>query len=89
MDKDYAEALLQLYISSMPSKPVDWKLPPMLLQNAGTVLLLKNGVEGFCEISDDADQKEIKSVLESTIFGSPRAHKMDMYLWKLGLLQLN
>jgi hypothetical protein len=69
----------------MPPKPVDWKLPPMLLQNAGRVLLLKNGVEGFCGVSDDA----IKSVLESTIFGSPRAHKMDMYLWKLGMAQLN
>ncbi|KAF7133595.1 hypothetical protein CNMCM5793_004724 [Aspergillus hiratsukae] len=85
LDKDYAESLLQLYISPMPSKPVDWKLPPMLLENAGMVLLLKNGVEGFCEVPGDG----IKSVLESTVFGSPRAHKMDMYLWKLGLLQLN
>ncbi|GIJ99725.1 hypothetical protein Aspvir_003727 [Aspergillus viridinutans] len=85
LDKDYAESLLQLYLLPMAPKPVDWKLPAMLLENAGTVLLLKNGVEGFCEVPDD----EIRSVLESTIFGSPRAHKMDMYLWKLGMMQFN
>ncbi|RHZ50757.1 hypothetical protein CDV55_102491 [Aspergillus turcosus] len=86
LDKDYAESLLQLYISPI-SKADDWKLPPMLLQNAGQVLLLKDGVEGFCAVADDEDLDLIKSVLESTIFGSPRAHKMDMYLWKLRLFQ--
>jgi hypothetical protein len=38
-------------------------------------------------VSDDEGQNETKKVLETTIFGNPRAHKLDMYLWKLGLVK--
>ncbi|KAL4882661.1 Alpha/Beta hydrolase protein [Aspergillus karnatakaensis] len=87
MDKEYIEALLIIYISPMPDDGVTWDLPAMLLQPAGTILFLKDGVQGFCDVKDDVGQKNTKDVLEATIFGNPRAHKMDMYLWKLGLVK--
>ncbi|KAL4868693.1 hypothetical protein BDV12DRAFT_197038 [Aspergillus spectabilis] len=87
VDKDYIESLLTIYLSPMPNLGATCDLPPMLLEPAGTVLFLKDGVQGLCAVSDDVGQKEIKKVLETTILGNPRAHKMDMYLWKLGLVK--
>ncbi|KAL4741116.1 Alpha/Beta hydrolase protein [Aspergillus similis] len=87
LDKDFIESLLTIYLSPMPTLPVTWDLPPMLLDNAGTILLLKDGEQGLCAVSDDIDQKRIRNVLETTVSGNPRAHKMDMYLWKLGLIK--
>ncbi|KAL4902941.1 Alpha/Beta hydrolase protein [Aspergillus multicolor] len=87
MDKGFIESLLTIYISPMPAAPVTWDLPAMLLENAGIIMLLKDGKQGFCTVPDDNDQKKIRAVLETTIFGNPRAHKMDMYLWKLGLVK--
>ncbi|KAL3446890.1 hypothetical protein BJX65DRAFT_296024 [Aspergillus insuetus] len=57
----------------------------MLLDNAGTVLFMKDGNQDFSAVANDVGQWETKRVLETTIFGNPRAHRMDMYLWKLGL----
>ncbi|KAL4800772.1 Alpha/Beta hydrolase protein [Aspergillus venezuelensis] len=87
IDKAYIETLLIIYVSPMPISPDAKKLPEMTLENAGRVLLLKDGVQGLSAVENDPDQKKIKSILETTIFGNPRAHKMDMYLWKLGLVK--
>ncbi|KAL5341130.1 Alpha/Beta hydrolase protein [Aspergillus crustosus] len=87
MDKDYIESLLIVYLSPMPAVGTTWDLPNMLLEPAGTVLYLKDGVEGLSTVKNDAEQKEVKKVLKTTIFGNPRAHKMDLYLWKLGLVK--
>ncbi|RDW78985.1 lipase family protein [Aspergillus mulundensis] len=87
MDKGFIESLLTIYISPMPAASVAWALPPMLLDNAGTIMVLKDGEQGLCTVPDDIDQKGIRAVLETTVFGNPRAHKMDMYLWKLGLVK--
>ncbi|KAL3489491.1 P-loop containing nucleoside triphosphate hydrolase protein [Aspergillus germanicus] len=57
----------------------------MLLDNAGTVLFMRDGNQDFGAVANDVEQRKIKRVLETTIFGNPRAHKMDMYLWKLGM----
>ncbi|KAL4784430.1 Alpha/Beta hydrolase protein [Aspergillus varians] len=86
MDKEYIASLLIVYLSPMPVTPNYWELPAMLLDNAGTILLMKDGEEGLCAVGDDIGQKRIRNVLETTLFGNPRAHKMDMYLLKLGLL---
>ncbi|KAL4994679.1 Alpha/Beta hydrolase protein [Aspergillus recurvatus] len=86
MDKDFIESLLIIYLSPMPVSSVTWSLPPMLLNNAGTILLFKDGEQGLCAVSEDNDQTKIRNVLETTVSGNPRSHKMDMYLWKLGLI---
>ncbi|PTU24585.1 hypothetical protein P175DRAFT_041651 [Aspergillus ochraceoroseus IBT 24754] len=88
IDKDYIETLLLLYISPMPAFPVHRDLPPMRLDTAGTILFLKDGQPGFCAVAEDDSQKGIKNVLATTIFGNPRAHKMDIYLVKLGLVSI-
>ncbi|KAL4946414.1 Alpha/Beta hydrolase protein [Aspergillus oleicola] len=87
IDKAYIESLLTIYISPMPLSSDTRELPEMTLENAGRILLLKDGVSGLCTVADDGDQEKTKSVMETTIFGNPRAHKMDMYLWKLGLVK--
>ncbi|KAL4955454.1 Alpha/Beta hydrolase protein [Aspergillus filifer] len=87
MDRAYIEALLIIYVSPMPTTSDAKELPEMTLENAGRVLILKDGVQGLSAVLDDNDQKKIKSILETTVFGNPRAHKMDMYLWKLGLVK--
>ncbi|KAL2840683.1 Alpha/Beta hydrolase protein [Aspergillus pseudoustus] len=87
MDKDYIESLLMIYICPEPRAALTWELPQMLLNNGGTALFMKDGEENLCAVADDVGQKKIRRVLETTIFGNPRAHKMDMYLWKLGLVK--
>ncbi|KAL3459416.1 Alpha/Beta hydrolase protein [Aspergillus heterothallicus] len=87
IDKDYIESLLMIYLCPAPTVAMDWKLPQMLLDNAGMVLFMKDGEEGLCAVMDDVGQKKARRVLETTIFGNPRAHKMDMYLWKLGMVK--
>ncbi|KAL2830609.1 Alpha/Beta hydrolase protein [Aspergillus cavernicola] len=86
IDKDYVESLLIIYISPMPNTGAGWDLPQMALDNAGRILFLKVSVQGLCAVPDDIGQNETKRVLETTIFGNPRAHKMNVYLWKLGLV---
>ncbi|KAL4966072.1 lipase family protein [Aspergillus stella-maris] len=88
MDKAYIGTLLIIYVSPMPGSSDAKELPAMTLENAGRVLLLKDHVQGLSSVVDDPDQKKVKGVLQTTIFGNPRAHKMDMYLWKLGIVKM-
>ncbi|KAL2819822.1 Alpha/Beta hydrolase protein [Aspergillus granulosus] len=87
IDKDYIESLLMIYLCTEPTVAMQWDLPQMLLNNAGTVLFMKDDEQDLCAVPDDVGQTKTRRVLETTIFGNPRAHKMDMYLWKLGLIK--
>ncbi|KAL3479363.1 Alpha/Beta hydrolase protein [Aspergillus californicus] len=87
MDKYYIESLLRVYLSPMPAVGMSRDLPQMVLDNAGMVLFLRDGVQGVCAVPDDIDQKETRKVMGATMFGNPRAHKMNVYLWKLGLVK--
>jgi len=87
-DREYVNSLLRLWVSPMPKGEVEWPLPEPVLENSGAVIGIPKATdEEGCSVFVMMDESG-EDRLEARIFGDPKAHKMDLYLRKVQLVEV-
>lgn len=84
-DGTYVNSLLKLWVSPMPSREMEWQLPKPILENAGFVVGIPRTGAGeetiFVAIGETGEDG-----LKGRVFGDAKAHKMDLYLRKVRIV---